>query len=210
MFKTIKENAEAVVVEKKSKFIANTFYVESDEEAEDVLTKIKKKYYDARHHCFAYRIKKGEGIIAKQSDDGEPQGTAGSPMLNILEKTNLVNVLVIVTRYFGGTLLGTGGLVKAYTESTKMALENSKEIEKEEGYVIETVLEYDNIGKFEYFCTQNNIRITNKEYQDKIKVSMEVSKKKYNKNVKKTLKENFQNIPIKIKTEKIIDNYQTM
>lgn len=210
MFKTIKEDAEAVVVEKKSKFIANTFYVESDEEAEDILTKIKKKYYDARHHCFAYRIKKGEGIIAKQSDDGEPQGTAGSPMLNILEKTNLVNVLVVVTRYFGGTLLGMGGLVKAYTESTKMALENSKEVEKEEGYVIETVLGYDNIGKFEYFCTQNNIRITNKEYQDKIKILMEVSKEKYNKNVEKTLKENFQNIPIKIKTEKIIDNYQTM
>ena len=210
MFKTIKENAEAIVVEKKSKFIADTFYIESEEEAEEILTKIKKKYYDARHHCFAYRIRKGEGIMEKQSDDGEPQGTAGSPMLNILEKTNLVNVLVVVTRYFGGTLLGTGGLVKAYTESTQKALEISKKAEKEEGYVIETVLGYDNIGKFEHFCTKNNIRISQKEYLDKIKILIEVSKEKYNKYVEKSLKDNFQNIPIEIKTEKIIDNYQTM
>ncbi len=210
MFKSIKENAEAIVVEKKSKFIANTFYVESEEEAEEILAKIKKKYYDARHHCFAYRIRKDEGIIAKQSDDGEPQGTAGSPMLSILEKTNLVNVLVIVTRYFGGTLLGTGGLVKAYSESTKQALENSQETEMEDGYIVEAVLEYDNIGKFEYFCSQNSIKIIQKEYLDKIKILMEISKEKYDKNVEKNLKINFQNIPIKIRQEKIINNYQTM
>lgn len=100
MFKTIENEAEAIIVEKKSKFIANIFYIESEEEAEDILNYIRKKYHDARHHCFAYRVQKEERIISKQSDDGEPSGTAGAPMLNILDKKGIVNVLLVVTRYF--------------------------------------------------------------------------------------------------------------
>lgn len=100
MFKTIEKPSEAVIIEKKSKFIANIFYVESEEEAEEILNKTKKKYYDARHNCYAYRIKQKDRIVQKQSDDGEPSGTAGGPMLNILEKQGIVNILVIVTRYF--------------------------------------------------------------------------------------------------------------
>ena len=100
MFKTIENSSEVVVIEKKSKFIANIFYVESEKEAEEILNKTRKKYHDARHNCYAYRIKQKDTIIQKQSDDGEPSGTAGGPMLNILEKQELVNILVIVTRYF--------------------------------------------------------------------------------------------------------------
>ena len=122
MFKTIKQNASAEVVEKKSKFIANIFYVESREEAESIIKEVNKKYHDARHNCYAYRIVTEEGIVEKASDDGEPSGTAGAPMLNILSKNNLGNLLVIVTRYFGGILLGTGGLVKAYSSACALGL----------------------------------------------------------------------------------------
>ena len=104
MFKTIKENAIGEITEKKSKFICHAYHVESVEEAEEVIKKLRKKYYDARHNCFAYRIIKDD--ISRMSDDGEPSGTAGTPMLNILLGRNLSNILVVVTRYFGGILLG--------------------------------------------------------------------------------------------------------
>ena len=127
--KTIKENAFCEIVEKKSRFIANIFYVETKEEAENYLKQIHKKYHDARHHCYAYRVLSEEGILEKSSDDGEPSGTAGAPILTILSKKNLINVIVVVTRYFGGILLGTGGLVKAYSQATKSALETTEIVE---------------------------------------------------------------------------------
>lgn len=105
MFKSIEGNVSAEIVEKKSKFIANVFYVENVKEAEEIIKNIRKKYYDSRHNCFAYRVYSKDGVIQKFSDDGEPSGTAGSPMLNILESKNLSNILVVVTRYFGGILL---------------------------------------------------------------------------------------------------------
>ena len=105
MFKSIEGNVSAEIVEKKSKFIANVFYVKNVKEAEEIIKKIRKKYYDSRHNCFAYRVYSKDGVIQKFSDDGEPSGTAGSPMLNILESKNLSNILVVVTRYFGGILL---------------------------------------------------------------------------------------------------------
>ncbi len=123
--KTIKEDVTAQIVEKKSKFISDLFYVSSVEDAENKLSQIRKKYHDARHHCFAYRIQTKDGIIEKASDDGEPSGTAGAPMLTLLTKTELANVLVVVTRYFGGILLGTGGLVRAYSQATKEAIEKA-------------------------------------------------------------------------------------
>lgn len=110
---------------------------------------------------------------------GEPSGTAGAPMLNILSKKELVNVLVIVTRYFGGILLGTGGLVKAYSEALNQAIQNSREIEKELGYVVEITLEYEKQREFEYICEKNRINIISKEYTEKIKNTIEISKKTY-------------------------------
>ena len=110
MFKTILEKEiQAEIVEKKSRFIANIFYVETVQEAEEKIKQVKKQYFDARHNCFAYSIFQKDGIINRFSDDGEPSGTAGAPMLNILNSKELTNALVIVTRYFGGILLGTGG-----------------------------------------------------------------------------------------------------
>lgn len=168
MFKTIKENSSAEVVEKKSKFISNVFYVESREEAESLIKQINKKYHDARHNCYAYRIFTKEGIIEKASDDGEPSGTAGAPMLNILSKKELANILVIVTRYFGGILLGTGGLVKAYSEACSLCIENSGIIEKKLLNVYKIEINYSDIDKFKYFAKNNNIIILKEEYLENV------------------------------------------
>lgn len=167
-FKTIYNDSEAEITEKKSKFIANLYYVNSLAEIEEKLKNVKKKYYDARHNCHAYRIAEDDSIIERSSDDGEPSGTAGAPMLNILKKMELVNVLVVVTRYFGGILLGTGGLVKAYSEATKTAIENSKFAIEESGIIAEIKLNYNDFENFKYCCKKSNINIINTEYLDNI------------------------------------------
>ncbi|MBS6252604.1 MAG: YigZ family protein [Clostridium sp.] len=178
-FYTIKNNIEAEIVEKKSKFIANLIKVESKEEAEEKIQEIKKKYYDARHNCVAYRILEEGKVEEKASDDGEPSGTAGGPMLNILQKNNLSNVLIVVTRYFGGILLGTGGLVRAYSEALKKAIEESTLIMKASGIEMKLIVDYNNFEKFKYYCKNNNISIISLEYLEKIecKIQMELEKK---------------------------------
>ena len=175
-FKTILEkNTTAEIIEKKSRFIANLFYVETPQEAEDKIKQIKKKYYDAKHNCFAYITLNGNEIQKKCSDDGEPSGTAGAPMLEILEKQSIYNVIVIVTRYFGGILLGTGGLVRAYSDSLKEAIKKSTLVEQEPGYEAEIKLPYADFEKFKYYCNKNNINIINSEYSDFIICKIEVN-----------------------------------
>lgn len=179
IFKTIKENTSAEIVEKKSRFIANAFYVENIEEAENYIKEIKRKYYDAKHNCIAYAIETGDGGIAiKFNDDGEPSGTAGSPMLKVILEQGLSNVLVIVTRYFGGTLLGTGGLVRAYTQATKQALENANYINKTLGKVIKIEIKYEDIKNIRYYLEKDNIKIIDIEYLDNILVTIEISNNK--------------------------------
>ena len=173
--KTIKENVTAQIVEKKSKFIANIFYVKTVEEAEQKLAEIRKKYHDARHNCYAYRIQKSNEIVEKSSDDGEPSGTAGQPMLNLLAKSEMVNVLAVVTRYFGGILLGTGGLVRAYTEATKEALESAVIISEEPGLEIKILIPYQDFQKFKYYCQTNNINIIESNFSEDVSCIIEIS-----------------------------------
>lgn len=113
--------AETELVEKRSRFIGQVWPVEREEEARARIEETKKKHYDARHNCWCYRIQ--EGGVERYSDDGEPQGTAGQPMLNVFQREGVTNVCCVVTRYFGGVLLGAGGLVRAYTQSAKDALD---------------------------------------------------------------------------------------
>ena len=175
-FKTILEkNTTAEIIEKKSRFIANLFYVETPQEAENKIKQIKKKYYDAKHNCFAYITLNENEIQKKCSDDGEPSGTAGAPMLEILEKQSIYNVVVIVTRFFGGILLGTGGLVRAYSDSLKEAIKKSTLVEQEPGYEAEIKLPYADFEKFKYYCNKNNINIINSEYSDFIICKIEVN-----------------------------------
>lgn len=173
-FKTIKESLQTEVIEKKSKFIANIFYVEDVDQIESIIGKTKRKYFDARHNCFAYRVIQDNKIIEKASDDGEPSGTAGSPMLSILQKNELVNILVIVTRYFGGVLLGTGGLVRAYSNSLIKAIDNSQIILKCIGEELEITLDYNSFEKFKYYCKNNGINIIDAKYTENIVCRIEV------------------------------------
>ena len=115
--KLVMEKGIGEIIEKKSRFIAHVLNVETEEQAQDYINKLKKKYWDARHNCYAYVIG-DKGEIKKFSDDGEPSGTAGKPILDLIESRELTNCLVVVTRYFGGILLGTGGLVRAYQGAT--------------------------------------------------------------------------------------------
>ena len=178
-FITILKNETAEIVEKKSKFIANLFHVESVEEAENRIKDVKKKYHDARHNCIAYRVVENGQIIEKSSDDGEPSGTAGGPMLNILQKNNLCNLVIVVTRYFGGILLGTGGLVRAYSEATQQAIEKSTKVIKVIGREMIIDFDYSNLEKFKYYCKNNNINIKKIDYMGNIilKIEMEESVK---------------------------------
>ena len=167
-FVSIDKNVETILVVKKSKFIANMIKVDSVQMANNKLKEIKKKYYDARHNCFAYRIFENNNLIERFNDDGEPSGTAGSPMLNILQKNNLGNVLAVVTRYFGGILLGTGGLIRAYSDATLDAISNINLVEYVLGLEIEVELEYEQFETFKYYCKKNDINIGKVEYSEKI------------------------------------------
>ena len=179
MFKTIKEDVSAEIVEKKSKFIANIFYIKSVEEAEEKIKNINKKYFDARHNCYAYSVFTEDGIVNRFSDNGEPSGTAGSPMLNIINSKELTNILVIVTRYFGGILLGTGGLVRAYSEATQKALENASEISMDIGFNAKIVTIYSDLEKLKYYLKQKDIEITKINYLENIEVYIDITKKLY-------------------------------
>lgn len=176
-FITIKENIKTEITVKKSKFICNLIKVENTEEAENAIKEIKKKFHDARHNCVAYRVFDGRQIVEKSSDDGEPSGTAGAPMLNVLQKNNLCNVATIVTRYFGGILLGTGGLVKAYSDVTLNAISKAEKIEICHGIEMEAVLEYNNLETFKYYCKKNDIYIKGCSYEEKIICRIELEEK---------------------------------
>lgn len=174
---SIEENVSYEIIEKKSKFISNIYKIESQEEAENIIKQTRKKFYDARHNCFAYRIIEKSQIIERSSDDGEPSGTAGAPMLAILQKNNLCNILVIVTRYFGGILLGTGGLVRAYSDATLKCIDKAKKVIKCEGTEMQVKLEYNNLEIFKYYCKNHNINITKIEYFENIVINIELENK---------------------------------
>lgn len=175
MYKTINQNTIYELTEKKSKFIANLVYIQNKEDAEYKIKEYKKKYFDARHNCYAYRVLENETVYEKSSDDGEPSGTAGAPMLNILQKNNLCNVLVIVTRYFGGILLGTGGLVRCYSGACIGAMENSDFFEIEPGVEMIVTLDYTDFQSVQYYFGKNNIKILNSKYENDIECLIEMN-----------------------------------
>lgn len=179
MFQTIRGNVEAEITEKKSKFICHAFHVESASEAEEILKNLRKKYHDARHNCFAYKIIKDD--ISRASDDGEPSGTAGIPMLNILNGRNLSNVLVVVTRYFGGILLGTGGLVRAYSLATTMALDSASIVQQTLGLEAKFFVDYKDLEELRYILKNRGIAITKIDYGEKVEVIVESDEDKIRK-----------------------------
>ena len=175
MIKTIDKQYSGVVEEKKSRFISNIFHVENINEVNEIIDRIKKKYYDSSHNVYAYRIEENNQIIERASDDGEPKKTAGAPILDIIKKQNLCNILVIVTRYFGGILLGTGGLVKAYSSCAQVALKEAKYIIQEKGYKLKIEVEYDNLEGFKYFLKTKKVNIIQYNYQKNVEIIAEVT-----------------------------------
>lgn len=152
------------ITEKKSRFIATVRPVESEDEAVSFINETKKKYWDARHNCSAFVIGKRQELT-RCSDDGEPAGTAGRPMLDVILKENIHNAAVVVTRYFGGVLLGTGGLVRAYQQATKAGLSASEIIEKKDGAVLFIRTDYTGIGRLQYLFAQEKITVMDTAYE---------------------------------------------
>lgn len=166
-YKTIYEGGEGEIVEKKSRFIATVKLVETEEEALAFIEETKKKYWDARHNCFVYSVGMNREYT-RCSDDGEPSGTAGRPMLDVILGEDIYNVAVVVTRYFGGILLGTGGLVRAYSKAVQEGLANSRVIEKKYGISLEVETDYTGIGKIQYLAGERKLPILDSEYTDKV------------------------------------------
>lgn len=150
------KGAEAELVEKKSRFIATVRPVASEEEAAAFIEEMKKKYYDARHNCSAFVIG-SKAQITRSSDDGEPGGTAGRPMLEVLLGSEIRNIAAVVTRYFGGTLLGTGGLVRAYSGVLKEAIAKCETARQHFGVRIRIKTDYNAVGKIQYILASKNI-----------------------------------------------------
>lgn len=176
-FTTVYNNGTFTLIEKKSKFIANIFHVETREEAENIIKETRKKYSDARHNCYAYSILDKTTNITKSSDDGEPSGTAGIPILNVILNKKIYNVLIVVTRYFGGILLGTGGLVRAYTNSAVEVINNSHIVHMEKGVQLKFSINYNDLGKIKYYFTVNKCNIVNIFYGQFIEITVDVKEK---------------------------------
>ena len=162
--KTIKKATQSEINIKKSQFICSLFPTKTKAESKEIIQKLNEQYSDATHNCTAYIVSDGEGF----DDDGEPGGTAGKPMINVLMKNELHNVTAVVTRYFGGIKLGAGGLVRAYSKSVMEAIGEAEILEIEEYDVYEIVFEYSEIKTADGEVRNNNLEVIDKQYSDKV------------------------------------------
>ena len=163
-------DTETEFTEKRSRFITNLWRVETEAEARAKIEEIRKRHYDARHHCWCYLLREGGAV--RYSDDGEPQGTAGQPMLNVFQREDVVDVVCVVTRYFGGTLLGTGGLVRAYSGAVQEGLRHSVVVEKLPGRQLQIFTDYNGAGKIQYVAAQMGIPVQDTEYAEQVTMKM--------------------------------------
>ena len=168
-YQTVYRGGMGEIIEKKSRFIAEVYPIESEEQAAQILEETRKKYWDARHNCYAYCIGKKQEL-KRCSDDGEPSQTAGKPMLDVLTGAGLCDTVVVVTRYFGGTLLGTGGLVRAYTAAAKAGVEASEVIEKIPAVQFLVKVTYNQIGTLLYLLGQRGYSQLESEYAEDVSV----------------------------------------
>ena len=177
-YRMLSKGAQAELVEKKSRFIATIRPVSSEEEAVAFIEEMKKKYYDARHNCSAFVIG-SKGELTRSSDDGEPSGTAGRPMLEVLTGSGIRNIAAVVTRYFGGVLLGTGGLVRAYSGAVKMALEQCETITRR--YGVQMLIKTDNngVGKIQYLLGSKDVVIQDSVYAADVQMTVLVPIEEY-------------------------------
>lgn len=170
-YRIVFEGGEDEIVEKKSRFIATVIPAETEEEALTFIEAMRKKYWNATHNCFAYVIG-DRNQLQRCSDDGEPSGTAGRPMLDVLLGEEIHNIAVVVTRYFGGTLLGTGGLVRAYSSATQAGIAASKIITKMKGFNLAIKTDYTGLGKIQYILGQRGIKTLSSVYTDNVELEV--------------------------------------
>lgn len=174
------EKGTAEVVEKKSRFIAHVIPIESEEGALEKIESLKKEYWDARHNCYAFVVG-ANNEVQRFSDDGEPQGTAGKPILEVLLNKNVHNTLILVTRYFGGTLLGTGGLIRAYGQASVEGLKDAEVQAVFDGVAFELSVDYESIGKIKYNMVQFGVGDAEEEYTDGVTLKIQMKKTDFEK-----------------------------
>lgn len=175
---TIKSESETEIKIKGSRFIGRAFRCDSTVEAESILADLRKKFYDATHHCFAYRIGLDKEIAFRYSDDGEPNGTAGKPIYDRLEGPEITNTLIVVTRYYGGTKLGTGGLTRAYSESAQLALDKAKVIEKFITHILKVVVQFPDYNNVERLIHQFGGKTIDSDFSDIVILNIELRESK--------------------------------
>ena len=173
-YRVLLEGGEGEIIEKKSRFIATVRKVETEEEAIAFIEEMKKKYWDARHNCSAFVIG-SRGELTRCSDDGEPSGTAGRPMLEVLLGEGIRNIAVVVTRYFGGVLLGTGGLVRAYTQAVKEGLDNCVVGTMVHGYNVLLNTDYNGVGKVLYLLGQYGLEPMDSDYGVDVTLQIQIA-----------------------------------
>ncbi len=180
----VAEGGQDEIIEKKSRFIGYTASVQTEDEAAAFIEGIRKKHYDARHCCYAYSIGLDNQPLLRFSDDGEPQGTAGKPILEVVQGSGVRNICIAVVRYFGGTLLGTGGLVRAYTDAAKAGLEASVIRQRRRLIEAELSAEYPDLGKLQYLIGNTDAEITDTVYTERVLVKVQVYAPVYDRFVK--------------------------
>ena len=183
-YRTVYQGGQGEIQEKKSRFIAQVFPVETEEEVTQTIEQIKKKYWDARHNCYAF-VLGSRGEISRCSDDGEPSGTAGRPILEVITGQQLCNVLIVVTRYFGGTLLGTGGLVKAYSRAVQAGLADSRIITKQVGCRLIVDTDYNGVGKLQHIAGKMKLPVLDTVYTDRVRMILLIPTDLYGEAVKR-------------------------
>lgn len=178
-YKTVLQPGTDEITEKKSRFIGYICHAETEAEANAFVQEIKKKHYDARHNCFAYVLGEQQSTL-KFSDDGEPGGTAGKPILEVINGAGLCDVCIVVTRYFGGTLLGTGGLVRAYTDAAKACIRATEIVKKQLVIPVDALVNYNDLGKVQYLLNSENIKIIDSDYGENVRLKVEIPYDDYN------------------------------
>lgn len=202
---TIYQNGEHQIEIKKSKFICHLFRIENEEQAKEYIAKIKKEHYKANHNCSAYML--GENFeIQRSSDDGEPSGTAGVPMLEVLKKNQLQNTLAIVTRYFGGIKLGAGGLIRAYSTSVSEALKEIGIVQGKLQQILDIIIDYPQLGKLQNYLENEQIAIQEIDYLEQITVKVAIDINQYE-SFQNALIDLFNNqLSIQILDQKYVEN----
>ena len=185
-YQTIAQETTAEIIEKKSRFIAHAIPITGEEDGFRALDEIRSTYREANHNCWAL-VSGIQRKIERCSDDGEPSGTAGRPILEVIKGANLTNVLVVVTRYFGGTLLGTGGLVKAYTQASREGITAAVVLTKIYGLKLHVRLDYTFLGKMQYFLAQKRVNIISSAYEAEVKLVLQVAEKEREELVKEMI-----------------------